>query len=147
VAALFGGLAGWLVYVTARAFDAQPPVVPWPGPLGLLLLAAVVGVLAYNTHQHLQVRRERMEPQRAVAYLVLGKTAALGGAVVAGGYLIYGLMFVNRLSAEAPRDRVIHSAVAVVAGIGMCVAGLLLERACKVPGGGDDDGGTDRSDA
>jgi hypothetical protein len=42
-------------------------------------------------------------------------------------------MFLTRLDASAPRDRVIRSAVAVVAGIVLCVMGLLLERACKVP--------------
>jgi Protein of unknown function (DUF3180) len=43
------------------------------------------------------------------------------------------LMFLTRLDAAAPRDRVIRSAIAVVAGIVLCVMGLLLERACKVP--------------
>ena len=43
------------------------------------------------------------------------------------------LMFVTRLDAAAPRDRVIRSAVAIVAGVVLCVMGLLLERACKVP--------------
>ena len=80
-----------------------------------------------------------MDPQRAVAFLVLGKASALGGALVAGGYLAYGLMFITRYAADAPRDRVIKSAVAVVAGIAMCIAGLLLERACKVPKGEDSD--------
>jgi hypothetical protein len=47
-------------------------------------------------------------------------------------------MFLTRLDASAPRDRVIRSAVAVVAGIALCVMGLLLERACKVPTEPDD---------
>jgi hypothetical protein len=80
-----------------------------------------------------------MEPQRAVAFLVLGKASALAGALVAGGYLVYALLFVSRFAAEAPRDRVIKSLIAVVAGVGMSVAGLLLERACRVPGEPKDD--------
>ena len=80
-----------------------------------------------------------MEPSRAVALLVLGKASALAGALVAGGYFAYALMFLTRLDAAAPRDRVIRSAVAVVAGLALCGVGLLLERACRVPGGRSDD--------
>jgi hypothetical protein len=133
VAAVFGGLSGWLVVVIANAFDLIPPEVPWTAPIGLILVAALVGALAYATHQRIQVRRERIEPQRAVALLVLGKASALAGALVAGGYFGFALMFLTRLDAAAPRDRVIRSAVAIVAGVALCIMGLLLERACKVP--------------
>jgi H+/Cl- antiporter ClcA len=139
VAAVFGGLAGWLVVVIANAFDLIPPEVPWTAPIGLILVAALVGALAYATHQRIQVRRERIEPQRAVALLVLGKASALAGALVAGGYFAFALMFLTRLDAAAPRDRVIRSAVAIVAGIVLCIMGLLLERACKVPTEPDED--------
>jgi H+/Cl- antiporter ClcA len=139
VAAVFGGLAGWLVVVIANAFDLIPPEVPWTAPIGLILVAALVGALAYATHQRIQVRRERIEPQRAVALLVLGKASALAGALVAGGYFGFALMFLTRLDAAAPRDRVIRSAVAIVAGVALCIVGLLLERACKVPTEPDED--------
>ena len=139
VAALFGGLAGWLVVVTAGALDLIPPRIPWSAPIGLVVFAALVGALAWSTHQRIQVRRERMEPQRAVALLVLGKASALAGALVAGGYLGFALNFLTRLDAASPRDRVIRSAVAVVAGLALMVGGLLLERACKVPGSDDDE--------
>ncbi|WP_375425934.1 DUF3180 domain-containing protein [uncultured Friedmanniella sp.] len=139
VAAIFGCLAGWLVVVVSNALGLVPPRIPWSAPIGLLVFAALVGVLARSTHQRIQVRRERMEPQRAVAFLVLGKASALAGALVAGGYVAFGLLFVNNIDAASPRDRVIRSAVAVVAGIALCLAGLRLERACKVPGDDDED--------
>ncbi len=140
VAALFGGLAGWLLVVTVNALDLIPPTVPWTAPIALLLIAALVAMLAYSTWQRIQVRRERMQAQRAVAFLVLGKASALAGAVVAGAYLGFALNFVARLDAVGPRERVIRSAVAIVVGVGLCIAGLLLERACRVPG---DDGDRD----
>jgi ABC-type Fe3+-siderophore transport system permease subunit len=133
VAALFGGLAGWLLAVTTDALNVVPPSIPWSAPVGLFIVAALVGAIAWSTHQQIQVRRQRMEPQRAVAFLVLGKASALGGALVAGGYLGYALSFVGRFDADGPRERVIRSLVAVVGGIALGVAGLLLERACKVP--------------
>jgi uncharacterized membrane protein len=139
VAAMFGGLAGWLLGVTANALDLTAPEVPWTAPIGLILVAALVGALAYSTYQRIQVRRERIEPSRGVAFLVMGKASALAGAVVAGGYFAYALLFVTRLDAAGPRDRVVRSAVTVLAGVALCVAGLLLERACKVPHEDDDD--------
>jgi len=139
VAALFGGLAGWLLAVTTSAMDVVPPSIPWSAPIGLFVVGALVGALARSTHQQIQVRRERMEPQRAVAFLVLGKASALGGALVAGGYLGYALSFVGRFEADGPRERVIRSLVAMVGGIALGAAGLLLERACRVPYDEDDE--------
>ena len=140
VAALFGGLAGWLLVVTANAFDLIPPEVPWTAPIGLILLAALVGALAYSTHQRIQVRRERMEPSRAVAFLVLGKASALAGALVAGGYFGVRLDVPHpdrRGGAAGPGDPVRQSPS--WRGIALCIAGLALERACKIPGEDDDD--------
>jgi RsiW-degrading membrane proteinase PrsW (M82 family) len=139
IAALCGAVAGWLIVATANMFDLVPPQVPWTAPVALVLITALVALLAYTTQQRIQVRRERIDPQRAVTFLVLGKASALAGAIVAGGYLAFALMFVTRMDVEAPRDRVIKSAVAVVAGVGLAYAGLRLERACKVPGSDDDD--------
>jgi hypothetical protein len=139
VAAIFGALSGWLIVAASNSFDLVPPQVPWTAPVGVLLIAGLVGVFAYTTHTRIQVRKERMDPQRAVAFLVLGKASALAGALIAGGYLAFALMFVTRIDADAPRDRVIRSAVAVVAGVGLAVAGLLLERACRVPGPGPEE--------
>jgi hypothetical protein len=141
VAALFGALSGWLIVAASNSFDLVAPQVPWTAPVGVLLIAGLVGVFAYTTHARIQVRKERMDPQRAVAFLVLGKASALAGALIAGGYLAYALMFVTRIDADAPRDRVIRSAVAVVAGVGLAIAGLLLERACRVPGPGPEEDG------
>jgi ABC-type Fe3+-siderophore transport system permease subunit len=139
VSAVIGAVCGWLIVAVSNAMGATPPLVPWTAPIGLVLITALVGVLAYTTHQRIQVRRERVVPERAVSFLVLGKASALAGAVVAGGYLTFALMFVSRLDAEAPRERVVRSAVALLAGVALSIAGLLLERACKVPGLDDKD--------
>ena len=93
---MFGALAGWLIVITANAFDLDSAERALDGTVGLVLVAALVGGLAYSTHQRIQVRHERIDPQRAVAFLVLGKASALAGAVVGGGYLAYGLMFIIR---------------------------------------------------
>lgn len=136
VAALFGGLAGWLVVVGARALGTSPPQVPWTAPVAVILIALAVGVLAWQTYQRIHRRRLRIDPQRAVSFLVLGKASALAGALVGGGYLVYAVMFLTRIDGESPRERVTLSLVAVAGGVALCAAGMLLERACKVPKGG-----------
>ena len=136
VAALFGGLAGWLVVLAARALGTSPPQVPWTAPVAIVLIAIGVGVLAWQTYQRIHRRRQWMDPHRAVSFLVLGKASALAGALVGGGYLVYAVMFLARIEGESPRERVVRSLIAVVGGAALCVAGVLLERACKVPKGG-----------
>ena len=59
--------------------------------------------------------------------------------MVAGGYLGYAVAFVARFDAEGPRERVIRSLVAIVGGLALAAAGLLLERACRVPLDEDDE--------
>lgn len=144
VAGLFGGLVGWVIGATAEAFDLVAPPVPWTAPVGLALIVALVGALAYSTRQRIQVRRQWMEPQRVVAFLVLGKASALAGALVSGVYFGFALRYLTRLDAPGPRERVIASAVCVVAGLGLSAVGMLLERACKVPR--DTDADDPRSD-
>lgn len=115
------------------------PAVPWLSVLTLLFLAALLGALASDTHRTLHVRHERMDPSRAVALLVLGKACALAGAVVAGGYLGYGLSFVSAWEVALPRERVVRSGLMVLAAVAVVVTALLLERACRVPTDPDDD--------
>ncbi len=145
IAAVVGAAAGWLVVLAANALGLIPPQVPWTAPAAVAVIALLVGALAYTTWQRIQVRRERIEAQRAVAYLVLGKASALAGAMVAGGYLLFALMFVSRWEADAPRDRVIRAGIAVLAGVAMLLAGLWLERACRVPRDPDDEDGYETS--
>lgn len=133
LAALFGALAGWLVVTTAKLFNLTPPLVPWLTPIALGLAVVLIGVLARTTRESIQVQRTTMDPQRAVTLLALAKASALAGALVAGGYLVFGLLFVGRLEAELPRERVIHSGVAMLAGIALMITGLMLERSCEVP--------------
>lgn len=144
VAALLGGFVGWLIAATPQIFGEDPPLVPWTGPIALASIAAVVGVLAWGTYGRIHRRHERVDPQRAVGLLVLGKATALSGAMIAAGYAVFGGSFLTSMSAPLPRERFTHSVVAVVTGIAVCVAGLLLERACRVPK--DDPDGRDPRD-
>ena len=139
LALVVGLIGGWLVRRVAASLGATAPLVSWSQALVLFLGAAILAVTAWHTGRALDGRQPRPEPHRLVNRLVLARACALAGALVAGGYLGFGLMFLTGLDATSPRERVLRSAVAVVAGAALSVGGLLLERACKVPGLDDED--------
>ncbi|MGJ3508968.1 DUF3180 domain-containing protein [Enemella sp. A6] len=132
-AVLVGGVLVWFITDLIGRSGATPPSVPPAAPLMLALAAIVVAVFGYRMRQRVHVQRVRVNAFEAVRLLVLGKSAALGGAVVLGGYLGYALVNLPRWDAAAPRERVIWSLVAVLTSAGLVAAGLYLERACKRP--------------
>lgn len=139
IAALVGLAVGGLIRPVVERGDGVAPTVPWAPALTLAFLAAVLLGLAWTTYRTIHQQLRRIEPRRAVNLLVFGKASALAGAAVAGGYLGYALSFVEAAdNAALPRERVVHSLVACGTSGAVMVGGLLLERACRVPGNGDD---------
>lgn len=131
------GLAGgWLVHPVAERVADTAPVVTWAQPLALLLVAAILGATAHATWRSVHVRRERLEPHRAVNRLVLARASALAGALAGAGYLGYALSWLGSKS-ELADERMVRSAVAAVGGLATVVTALLLERACRVRNGPD----------
>ena len=129
--AVAGMVGGWLLRPAAERLNGTAPVISWAQPAALLLVALAVGITTWHTWRSVQVRRERLEPHRAVNRLVLGRAGALVGAFVAGGYLGYAVSWIG-VSAELAGQRIVRSLVAVLAGVLLLVGGLLLERACRV---------------
>lgn len=126
------GLAGgWLLHPVAERINDTAPVVSWAQPLALFLVAAILGGTAHATWRSVHVRRERLEPHRAVNRLVLARACALAGALVGAGYLGYALSWLGSGS-ELADERIVRSGVAAVAGLATVVTALLLERACRV---------------
>lgn len=134
-----GAVLGWALVPVAERLNNVAPRVQWTSVLALLAIAAVVAVLAYSTYRTMHREGRLIEAQRAVNLLLIAKASALAGALVAGGYVGFALQFIDQLDVALPRERVIRSASAAVAGILIVVAGLLLERACRVPRIEDDD--------
>lgn len=129
--ALVGLVGGWAVHPVCERLGVVPPLVTAPQPLALLLLAAILGYVAWATHRAVQVRRERLEAHKAVNRLVLARASALVGALVAGGYLGYAISWIGD-PAELADDRLVRSLIATGCAVAAMVAALLLERACRV---------------
>ena len=151
VAALIGGLAGGLVPPLVQRTGGIVPTVSWANVFALAFWAAVLVALAVSTfrtvHASRQRDRARMDSQRAVNLLVLGKASALAGAVVAGGYLAFGLTFASQADVALPRERLVHGLAAAATGVAVLAGGLLLERSCRVPGDDNPDQESGERDA
>nr|WP_246319838.1 DUF3180 domain-containing protein [Nocardioides kongjuensis] len=129
--AVVGVVVGWAVHPLCNRLDVVPPLVSPAQPLALLLLAAILGYVAWVTHRAVHVRRERLEAHQAVNRLVLARASALVAALVTGGYVGYALSWIGD-SAELADERLVRSLVAAGCALAAVVAGLLLERACRV---------------
>lgn len=142
IVAAIGLIAGRAIRPLFESLDNSAPTVPWTASIALVFLAAVLGWLAYATHQSVHKRRERMSSDRAVRQLVLAKASAIVGALVVGGYSGFTLSFVDAMDTELGQERVIHAGVTALAGVVVVIAAVLLERACEVPKDDDEASGS-----
>jgi MFS family permease len=129
--AVVGLLGGWLLHPLAERVSGTAPVLTWAQPLALALVAAILGATAWLTWRTVHVHRQRLEPHRAVNRLVLARACALVGALVAGGYLGYAVSWLGD-DAELASERAWRSAASALAGVGIMITAVLLERACRV---------------
>ncbi len=127
------GVLGYAFASISELVSHSAPRVEWVAVAAPWAIAAMLGVLAGSTYKTLHRDRRRLPSRQAVNLLTLAKASALVGAVLAGGYLGFGLNFIDRLDIPLPRDRAVRSLIASVAGLAMVVCALLLERACRVP--------------
>lgn len=134
VCAVLGLVVGWGVHPLATALTGRPPLVSWVQALALVMVAAIMAFLAWHTWQTVHVRGERLEPHQAVNRLVLGRACAIGGTLVAAGYVGYAVSWLGDASQLADRW-VLRSVVAAAGAAGVMLASLALERACRADGG------------
>ncbi|HET6625164.1 MAG TPA: DUF3180 domain-containing protein [Nocardioidaceae bacterium] len=136
---LTGLVLGWLLRSVSIALRGAAPTVGWLPVLALFFVALIVGSVAWSTYRSFHKQHERIEPHRAVNRLVLAKSCALAGAMVAGGYLGYALSWVGITESDMAQDRLVQSLLAGLASVLIVVGSLLLERACRVRGEDDRD--------
>ncbi len=141
IAGVVGAGFSWIAQSTAENFG-------WPTPPVPPLTAVVVAVLALASwlaarwmHRAVQVRHQVVEPARAIALLLAGKAALLGGTMLAAGYAVVALRHLPEMDAALPRERVLSAAAAAVLSVALAFAGRALERACQVPGPPDEESG------
>ena len=134
VCAVVGLLGGWAIHPVVDRVAGRPPLVSWTQALALVLVAVIMGFLAWHTWQTVQVRGQRLELHQAMNRLVLARACALGGALIAAGYVGYAVSWLGDDSQFADRW-IARSMVAALGGAGVTLASLVLERACRADGG------------
>lgn len=141
VVGLVGGgtIFGVLVRPLTARFGTTPPPVGWGPATMLFVIAVLVGTLAWTTWQSLHKKNERITSEHGVKLLALSRSSLIVGGLFGGGYGGYALSYVRDLDTPLGSDRVWHAGFAAVAGLLLVTAALLLERACRIPGGEDDD--------
>lgn len=133
--AIVGLAGGWLLHPLFERFGGTAPLLTWTQPLALFIVVAILGAAAYATWRVVHVRRERLAPHQAVNRLLLARACAYVGSMAGGGYLGYALSWIGD-QAELADERMWRSGAAAVAGLGIVITALLLERACRVRTGG-----------
>lgn len=141
VVALLGSgvIFGSLIRPVAIRLGASAPQVTWGPAMMFFVTAVFVGALAWLTWQSLHRKHERMTSDHGMKMLALSRASLIVGGLFCGAYAGYALSFVRDLDTPLGSDRVWHSAFAAGAAFLLVVAALLLERACRIPGGEDDD--------
>lgn len=130
VSVLSGAVLAFLLLKAVELANWPPPLVPWS--VSIVLVAIGAGVLWYLRSFTSRLEAHRVPSDEAVRALVLGKSMLMTGAVLAGGHLVYVLLWIGQTDIPGPRERVIHGAVTLVTAIGFAVVGGALEKACVV---------------
>ena len=130
--AVLGLVVGWLFHRVLYGGARFAPMVSWAQPTALLLVAAILVGTARSTRRSIHQRDERISPHHAVNRLVLARACSYVGCLMAGAYFGYAVSWFG-VDSELAAERAIRSSIAGVTGLLVVAAGVLLERACRVP--------------
>ncbi len=133
IAGVVGAGLAWIVLSSAENFGWPIPQVPPFTAVAVAVLAVATWLAARWMHRTVHVRRTPVEPGRAIALLVAGKAALIGGTALAAGYAVVALRSLPNLDAALPRERVWSATASAVLSVVLALAGSALERACRVP--------------
>lgn len=144
--AIAAATLGWGVLALVENGGGVVGRVAWPVAVTLVLLAAVVLWFGWAVRRYTQGRRPSLSGLRAARTLVLAQSAALTGAALTGWYLAHVLLVAGDLDVAALRSKALWAGLAALAAVTLTVAGVVVERWCRVRGSdGDDDGTPPRS--
>lgn len=137
--ALVATAASWLLLDTWTGSGREPLPLPWTAIAGTAALAAAVVSLGLPVRRWVAGSRDRaLDPLFAARAFVLAKAAVYGGAVLAGWYAGQALALLPDVVGSR-RTKLVLALVAVVAAAAVSVAGLVVQRWCRVPPDDDDE--------
>jgi hypothetical protein len=133
IAAVIGGIVGWLLENTLVTYGAPVAEPPYSLALVLVLDAAVVVVAAGRIRSAIRNHeRHKIDPFYARRIVVLAKTSSIVGAFLFGAGLGI-LFFLLTRTVIAGSTSLAMSVVTTLAALAMMVCGLVAEQMCSIP--------------
>jgi len=140
-------VAGLLSWSLARAWAARSgtvPQVPWSAAVVIGVFAAAVLAAAAFLRPRLRRRpgHRPLHPLVAARFAVLALASSRAGAALIGLYGGFAVSVLDDLDTDYRRRLAVVAGVCVAAGVLLTVAGLVLERVCRLPPDEPEDPGT-----
>jgi Protein of unknown function (DUF3180) len=139
VAALVTAAVTWMLI---SRYYGDVPILHWLPGFTLAALAVGEGVAARNTKARIdrQPGTQRVNPLVVARLAVLAKASSLAGAIFAGAYAgVAAWALAERSWLQVAEANVLPSVAGLIGALALTAAGLLLERACRVPEPPDDE--------
>jgi divalent metal cation (Fe/Co/Zn/Cd) transporter len=116
------------------------PDLMWRTTLSIALLAVAVFGVGWPVRQWVNGdKSRRIDALRAARTAALAKAASVAGALLTGLFTGWCVHYLPTAGIAARRSELIVAGVDVVASVLLLVAGLVVERYCRVPPDEDDD--------
>lgn len=131
---VIGFCVGWTTATLLDSSSHSVPTATWWMVATWLVFAGALGFGARSTRE--RVRTRRIEPLLAVRVMVLGKSAALVGPACGGFATGLGGWRISVSSDRLTQSGTLAMLALGLVLIGVGIAGMALEWACRVPGGG-----------
>jgi hypothetical protein len=130
-----------LMWSVVRFLYSSLPLLPWTMVPSLLLLALGELYTALVTRARIQRRpgTKPIEPLVAARLAALAKASAYGAAALTGIFGGMAIYLASSLDKPTPRRDFFVSGGTALAALALAVAALVLEHACRVPKGPEDE--------
>ncbi|MEJ5914000.1 DUF3180 domain-containing protein [Pseudokineococcus sp. 1T1Z-3] len=139
VVALLAGVVGLAAAGPLERLGLPLTRLPWTAVVAVLVLAVVTLGLGWPVRQWNRGRRDRpLDPLRAARTVVLGQASALAGSALLGWYVGQVLYLLPEVAYPLQQRSAINLTIAALASAVLLVAGLLVERWCRLPEDDDD---------
>lgn len=135
IAVAVGGLLGWSLVRFTRTAAIAPVGASWLTSGLLLAVGVAVLVLAWQVRQYAHGKTRRIDPDKAVTTLILCKSLALAGALLAGYYGGQLVMCLVWIDVEFYHSVIWECVAACAVTVADTVAGIVGEGWCQLPPG------------
>jgi Protein of unknown function (DUF3180) len=134
-------VAAALTWAVVRFWYTSLPLLPWTMVPSLLLLTLGELYAAQVTRARIQRRPDTkpIDPLVAARLAALAKASAHGAGALAGVFAGMAIYLASSLDKPSPRRDFFVSGGTALAAVALIVGALILEHACRVPKGPEDE--------